>query len=604
MASLPARGSGGSARLSAEGSTPYIWVADRSVNVGMTVDFYAIFRTMPDRTPQAGKTVTFKVDGTPVADVVTDSAGIARSTFDTAGLSVGSHTIRCEFAGDAEIGATSGEAPLMILPPPAVSAVWVAEASANIGMKANLYACLRTMPDRVPQPGKILTFKIDGTAIGDVVTDSGGVARYSFDALGIAVGTHTIRCEFAGDADVAASDGEAPLTILATRPYIWVANASVPAGYTANLYAYFRTLPDMTPQAGKSLTLKIDGTGVTTVVTDDQGKARPQHDTHGMTVGPHTIRFEFSGDSEIAEGYGEGTLTIEPAKPYIWVAPTSVNAGMTANLYAYFRTLPDMTPQPGKTVRFKVNGSLVRTVVTDENGVARCQFDTHGRTVGNHTITCEFAGDTEVAAGSGQAALTINVPQSYVWVADSSVNLGLAVTLRAGLRTLPDRTPQSGKSLTFKIDGTTIGSATTGADGTASVAYNTYGTGITVGAHTIRCEFAGDSQVAGSAGEGTLTVEGAKPYITVPDASAKAGASVQLHAIFLTHPDNVIAPGKTVKFKIDGKQVGITVTDAYGIARYTISTTGLSVGSHTITCLFLGDATVAPGAGEGVLTIN
>jgi hypothetical protein len=570
----------------------------------MTVDFYAIFRTMPDRTPQAGKTVTFKVDGSAVAEVVTDSGGVARTTFDTDGLSIGSHTIRCEFAGDAEIGPTSGEAPLTILPPPAASAVWVAEASAHIGMKANLYACLRTMPDRVPQAGKMLTFKIDGTAIGDVVTDSNGVARYAYDALGMEVGPHTIRCEFAGDAEVAASDGEAPLTILGTRPYIWVADASAPAGYTANLHANFRTLPDMTPQAGKSLTLKIDGTDIATVVTDDQGKVRPQYDTHGMTVGPHTIRFEFPGDAEIAQGYGEGTLTVEAARPYIWVASTSASAGMTANLYAYFRTLPDMTPQPGKTVRFKVDGALVRTVVTDENGVARCGFDTHGSSLGNHTITCEFAGDDQVAAGSGEATLTITPAESYVWVADRSVNLDLAVTLRAGLRTLPDRTPQSGKSLTFKIDGTTIGSATTGADGMANLGYDTHGTGISVGAHTIRCEFAGDAQVTASAGEGTLTVLGAKPYINVPNCSAKAGASVQLHAIFLTYPDNVMAPGKTVKFKIDGTQVGTTVTDPMGIARYTISTTGLSVGPHTITCLFLGDATVAPGAGEGVLTIN
>jgi len=77
-------------------------------------------------------------------------------------------------------------------------------------------------------------------------------------------------------------------------------------------------------------------------------------------------------------------------------------------LYAYFRTLPDYTEQPGKTVRFKVDGTQVGQVVTDASGVARYPYDTTGLSLGDHAVRCQFLGDATVAAGYGDGVLTIN----------------------------------------------------------------------------------------------------------------------------------------------------------------------------------------------------
>ncbi len=108
--------SSGVATLSVLAATPYIWVLPRSVPQGGIARLYAYFRRLPDYQKQEGKPVTFRIDGTWIADVVTltgAEAGIARYQYATV-EPVGEHTIRCEFAGDAWIEAGCGEANLTI----------------------------------------------------------------------------------------------------------------------------------------------------------------------------------------------------------------------------------------------------------------------------------------------------------------------------------------------------------------------------------------------------------------------------------------------------------------------------------------------------------
>ncbi|NLH98570.1 MAG: Ig-like domain repeat protein, partial [Chthonomonadales bacterium] len=103
-------------KLTVTKATPYIWVMPRTVPQGGIARFYAYFRRLPDYQKQAGKTLSFKIDGTWIVDVVTLSgaeAGIARYNYTTV-ESVGNHTLRAEFAGDAWVDAGYGEALLRI----------------------------------------------------------------------------------------------------------------------------------------------------------------------------------------------------------------------------------------------------------------------------------------------------------------------------------------------------------------------------------------------------------------------------------------------------------------------------------------------------------
>jgi len=98
---------------------PYIWVLSKSVASGGIANLYAYFRRLYDYKKQEGKPVSFTIDGTWIADVTTGSGasepGVARYLYPTAGLGLGVHKVRCEFAGDAWVDAGHGEANLTIL---------------------------------------------------------------------------------------------------------------------------------------------------------------------------------------------------------------------------------------------------------------------------------------------------------------------------------------------------------------------------------------------------------------------------------------------------------------------------------------------------------
>jgi hypothetical protein len=165
---------------------------------------------------------------------------------------------------------------------------------------------------------------------------------------------------------------------------------------------------DNVPLYGKSISFYVDGTFVVTRNTDVDGYAKwPVYDVpDGAGAGVRTILSEWPGNGGYAAVSKTATLTVLKAIPYIWVLPKTIPQGSIANLYAYFRRLYDYQKQAGKTVDFKSDGTVVQTVVTDANGVARYLYPTT-EPVGVYTIRCEFYGVAWLDAGYGEANLTI-----------------------------------------------------------------------------------------------------------------------------------------------------------------------------------------------------
>src|SRR4029077_6123743 len=208
------------------------------------------------------------------------------------------------------------------------------------------------------------------------------------------------------------------------------------------------------------------------------------------------------------------------------------------------------------------------------------------------------------AASSGNVVQTVNVAPTTLTVASATGPFDGTAALSATLIRTANG-PISGKTVTFTVNGSPAGSATTDASGVATVATASL-TGINAGSYPagVGASFAGDASYGTSNGTGALTVNQATVTVTVTviPASIAYGALVEL--------DAGLSPGlsgKTISFSIDGTPVGTALTNGAGKAKLmnvNPATAGISVGSHTVTATFPAEQNYATASGTGSLTIT
>ncbi len=116
-------------------------------------------------------------------------------------------------------------------------------------------------------------------------------------------------------------------------------------------------------------------------------------------------------------------------------------------------------------------------------------------TLGTHTLSAAFAGDSAYAASTGNATLTIAAAATSLAVAPISGAAGQTVNLTATLTSSAGGT--GGKTVTFQVDGAAAGAAVTGSNGAATLPY---AVAVALGSHTITVSFAGDSGYNASSG--------------------------------------------------------------------------------------------------------
>ncbi len=133
----------------------------------------------------------------------------------------------------------------------------------------------------------------------------------------------------------------------------------------------------------------------------------------GTALGSHTITVSFAGDSGYNASSGTGTLTVTLIPTTLAVSNTTGMTGQTIHLVGRLRRSDNPKGYlPGETVSFKVDGVAVTStagkIVTDGNGFGVDYYLAPGTlTVGTHTLSAAFAGDSAYAASAGTGTLTI-----------------------------------------------------------------------------------------------------------------------------------------------------------------------------------------------------
>lgn len=200
-------------------------------------------------------------------------------------------------------------------------------------------------------------------------------------------------------------------------------------------------------------------------------------------------------------------------------------------------------------------------------------------------------------------ATPVALPNTVTTAANVTGANGTAVTLSGTLKTIQG-TPFNGKTLTFVIGGTTVGTAVTNASGVATLSY-AIPPGTPAGNQAITVSFAGQGIYTPSSGTATLTVIVGKAdtVITVANVTGAAGTPVTLTGTLKTS-GNVALSGKMLTFQVGATTVGTAVTNSGGVATLAYAIPGTApAGNQMITASFAGDTSNNLSSGTGTLTI-
>ena len=257
-------------------------------------------------------------------------------------------------------------------------------------------------------------------------------------------------------------------------------------------------------------------------------------------------------------------------------------------------TLP-ATGTPTGQVTF-YDGTTAIDTATLVDGTA--SYTTSALAVGGHSITVQYAGDTNFVGSTSTAiAQTVDQDASTATVA-SSVNpsvYGQSVTFTA---TIAAAAPGSGTptgTVTF-YDGTTAIGTGTLSDGSAS--YTT--SALAVAGHSITIQYGGDTNFIGSASTAitqTVNQDGSTATVASSLNPSVYGQTVTFTAIVAAAAPGSGTPTGTVQF-MDGSTVLDTAALSGGTA--TFQTSALLPGTHSITVIYEGDGNFATGTSQAL----
>ncbi|WP_197034863.1 Ig-like domain repeat protein [Herbaspirillum sp. RV1423] len=407
---------------------------------------------------------------------------------------------------------------------------------------------------------------MDGASTLGTATISGGNASLITSAL--TAGVHSITAVFSGD-----STTSTPVTVSVAQATPSIAlsasSTSITYGSTVTLTAA------LTGGAGISGTVTFKD-GATTLGSGTLSGAAASFSISSLGVGTHTITAVYGGDANYASATSSLlTVVVAQAAPSV-----ALSASSTSTTYGNTVTLTAaLTGGAGisGTVTFK-DGATTLGSSTVSGAVA--SFATSSLAAGTHTITAVYGGDANYASITS-SLLTVTIAQATPAVmlstSATSAAYGAAITLTANV----SGTGSPSGTVTFKDGGTTLGTGVI-SGGAAILSVST----LTVGPHSITAVYGGDANYAAatsSAVSVAMTQVTPGIAVTVSSASVSVGSAVTISATLT----GAASPGGTVTFKNGTATLG---TASISGVTAILTTSSLTVGPHSITAVYGGDA--------------
>ncbi|MFC6646386.1 Ig-like domain repeat protein [Granulicella cerasi] len=324
--------------------------------------------------------------------------------------------------------------------------------------------------------------------------------------------------------------------------------------------------------------------------------------TLGVEFAPTTVGNSVTGtltvNSDAANVPTVVTLTgqVLTVNPTTTALVSSANPSIQGNSVTFTATVSSGGTSVTGTVDFLDGSTKICSAVTLSGTSATCA--TAGLTLGSHTITAVYSGDSENAASTSPAVTQV-VKQSSTLTLGSSANpitVTQSLTLTASIA-VASGTPTG--TVSFLSDGVTLGTVALTSAGTAT--YTT--SSLAVGTHAITATYSGDTSNApatSTAISQVVSLANTTTTIALSQSTLTVGDNLSVSAT-VTSSNGPQATG-SVEF-LDGTVVLGSSTLAAGAGSFT--TAGLAPGTHSITVKYLGDTDNATSTSSPmVATVN
>jgi hypothetical protein len=357
--------------------------------------------------PTPGDSVDFFDGATPLGSGTVDATGVA--TFTTSTLTVGDHSLTATFLGDATFDPSTSPVDTQTVTQAGTTTTLTSAPDPSLfGQAKTLIATVAAVPPGSGTPTGTVTF-FDGAALLGVGTlDGTGAASFATSALG--VGSHSLTAVYGGDTNFAGSTSPVdPQTVNQAASATTLTSAPNPStlGQMVTLTATVAAVPPGSGIPSGTVTF-FDGATLLGAGTLD-GTGAATFTTSALSVRSHALTAVYGGDINFS-----GSISPVDAQTVNQATTTTTltsapNPSVSAQAVIFTATVVSVPPGSGTptgTVTFFDGATSLDTGTL--NGSGQATLTTSALSLGDHSITAAYGGDTN-SAPSTSSALTQHV---------------------------------------------------------------------------------------------------------------------------------------------------------------------------------------------------
>jgi hypothetical protein len=442
-------------------------------------------------------------------------------------------------------------------------------------------------------PKGTLLYKDGNNLLGPPVTLYGsGQAVFSLPHGTLSVGSHPISVVYSGDGFFLANTSVFSQSVQSAPTSTAIISSGNPVVYGQAIT--FTATVTSAGGAPSGLVNFMEGNSLLGSGTLSGGQASFTT-TAPLAVGTHGVTAIYPGSGSIFAGSSSQQLSqVITAASTTTTLVSSANPTSFGQLVTFTAVVSTAaTGKPTGTVNFKDNGTLIGQGTLNNQSQATLPIST--LSLGNHSITADYAGDSNFA-GSSSAIVAELVQKGNsnlaLTASPQTAAQGSPVTFTA---TLVPSTGTAGESIAFIEGSNTLGTGLLDTSGHASFVTNT----LSLGPHIVIASYAGDNNLQGSVSSPAFAIvyKTSTTSLASSENPSTFGDSVTFTAI-VTGAGGV--PSQTVTFMDTFNAVttslGVAALDNTGHASFTTAPTALAAGLHTIVANYSGDGNFAPSA--------